>query len=327
MKKHRMIAALACCAPLLAGAQTNDKEPKAEGKAIIAIFSDVHTGFGSNNNDRGFTLDRSYLGYQYTLKNGLQFKAVMDVGQSDDVHDYERIAYIKNALITWKYKNLTLSGGLISTTQFKTQESFWGKRYVMKSFQDEYKFGSSADMGISLAYDFTPWFSADVILVNGEGYKKVQVNDGLQYGAGLTFTPLRGLTLRAYASYNEASDKTLEGITNWNLFAGYATGAFSLAAEYNSQTNARNIKDHDQSGCSVYSTVGVGKHVNLFGRWDYLTSKDHWNEAADGMTGVVGAEFKLGKYIKLTPNMRVWSPKADDAKKSYYAYLNCSFTI
>ena len=168
---------------------------------------------------------------------------------------------------------------------------------------------------------------ADVILVNGEGYKKVQVNDGLQYGAGLTFTPLRGLTLRAYASYNEASDKTLEGITNWNLFAGYATGAFSLAAEYNSQTNARNIKDHDQSGCSVYSTVGVGKHVNLFGRWDYLTSKDHWNEAADGMAGVVGAEFKLGKYIKLTPNMRVWSPKADDAKKSYYAYLNCSFTI
>ena len=170
MKKHRMIAALACCAPLLAGAQTNDNEPKAEGKAIIAIFSDVHTGFGSNNNDRGFTLDRSYLGYQYTLKNGLQFKAVMDVGQSDDVHDYERIAYIKNALVTWKYKNLTLSGGLISTTQFKTQESFWGKRYVMKSFQDEYKFGSSADMGVSLAYDFTPWFSADVILVNTCGF-------------------------------------------------------------------------------------------------------------------------------------------------------------
>ena len=136
MKKYRMIAALACCAPLLAGAQTNDNEPKAEGKAIIAIFSDVHTGFGSNNNDRGFTLDRSYLGYQYTLKNGLQFKAVMDVGQSDDVHDYERIAYIKNALVTWKYKNLTLSGGLISTTQFKTQESFWGKRYGQRQADD-----------------------------------------------------------------------------------------------------------------------------------------------------------------------------------------------
>lgn len=329
MNKKGILAALACALCLPVAAQDGNDGKEAGGKAIIAIYTDLHSGFGSRNNDRGFTLDRSYLGYQYSLKNGLEFKAVMDVGQSDDVHDYERIAYIKNAQVTWRHKGLTLSGGLISTTQFKTQESFWGKRYVMRSFQDEYKFGSSADMGISVAYKFTPWLSADVIVANGEGYKKVQVNDGLQYGAGVTVTPLEGLTLQAYASYNEAATDESEGITNWNVFAGYAHRSFSIGAEYNAQTNAKNIKGQDQSGCSVYSTIGLDKKgdISIFGRWDYLTSKEHWNNEADGMAGVLGAEFKIGKYIKLAPNVRIWSPKADNASNSYYAYLNCSFSI
>lgn len=328
MKRQWILALLAWGGFLLANAQTSaDDGQKAEGKAIITIHTNLHSGFGKQNDTRGFTLDRSYLGYQYTLKNGLEFKAVMDVGQSDDVNDYERIAYIKHAQVTWRHKGLTLCGGLISTTQFKTQESFWGLRYVMKSFQDEYKFGSSADMGISAAYKFTPWLSADVIIANGEGYKKLQVNDGLQYGAGVTLTPLEGLTLRGYVSYNEAAGDEEAGITNWNVFAGYACKAFSLGAEYNSQTNAKHMSDRDQSGCSVYSTIRLGKRVNLFGRWDYLTSRHDWNKDADGMAGVLGADFKFGKYIKLSPNVRVWSPKADGAGNEYFAYVNCSFSI
>ena len=45
------------------------------------------------------------------------------------------------------------------------------------------------------------------------------------------------------------------------------------------------------------------------------------------MTGLIGAEFKLGKYIKLAPNFRIKNPTADGAENSYYAYLNCSFSI
>ena len=111
------------------------------------------------------------------------------------------------------------------------------------------------------------------------------------------------------------------------MFAGYAHERFNIGAEYNYQTNSDNVKDQDQSGCSVYTTISLGRKVDLFGRWDYLTSKDDWNKADDGMAGVVGAEFKLGKYIKLAPNVRIWSPKADGVSNSYYAYLNCSFSI
>lgn len=318
------------CVAMPTFAESNpDKSESAEkkGAAIITIYSDVHSGFGHVNDERGFGLDRAYLGYQYNLPHGLQMKAVVDFGQSQDVGDYHRIGYIKNAQITWKQKGWTLNAGLISTTQFKLQEDFWGKRYVMKSFQDEYKFGSSADLAFSAAYQFNKVVAADVIVANGEGYKKVQVKDGLQYGAGVTVTPVKGLVIRAYGSFNEASEDNLKGITNLAAFVGYKNEAFSVAAEYNYQTNAKYVDNHDQDGISIYASAQLNKKIGLFGRWDRLSSKTDWNKADDGMAGMLGAEFKLGKYVKLAPNFRLWAPKADGGKLASYLYLNASFAI
>ena len=58
-----------------------------------------------------------------------------------------------------------------------------------------------------------------------------------------------------------------------------------------------------------------------------LSSEKDWNKDADGMAGMVGAEFKLGKYIKLAPNFRLWSPKTEGGKTASYVYLNASFAI
>ena len=171
-KRIWMLAAILACMSVTVMAQKSTEEP--QGKAIVQVFGNFHSGFGHEKNDRGFELDRRYLGYQYDLGKGVQIKGVMDIGQSDDVNDYHRIAYIKNAQFSWKTGNLTLNGGLISTTQFNMQEKFWGYRYVMKSFQDLYKFGNSADLGISASYKFNDCLSADAIVVNGEGYKKIQ---------------------------------------------------------------------------------------------------------------------------------------------------------
>lgn len=232
MKRMKFkVFALISCISISVCAQEGNVQTK--GKAIIQVFENFHTGFGYDNHDRGFELDRSYLGYQYNLGNGLEIKGVMDVGQSDDVNDYHHIAYIKNAQISWKTGKLTLNGGLISTTQFNMQEKFWGYRYIMKSFQDLYKFGSSADLGISASYQFANWLSADVLVVNGEGYKKIQKNDGLLYGMGATLTPVDGLFVRIYYGLNEGSDDDMEDKQNLAAFIGYKTEKFSLGAEYN----------------------------------------------------------------------------------------------
>lgn len=304
-----------------------EEKTKDKGKAIITIFSNLHSGFGSANNDRGFDLSRAYLGYQYNLSPNLQIKAIADFGKSNQINDHQRIGYLKNALISWKHNSWIINAGLISTTQFKLQEDFWEKRYIMKSFQDEYKFGSSADLGINVAYQFNKYISTDAIIVNGEGYKKIQVKDGLQYGGGFTISPIKELVIRAYASYNEATAKGDKGITNIATFAGYKNNAFSLAVEYNYQTNTDFVEKQNQSGVSVYTQTRIGKSVGVFGRWDYLTSKDKWNETDDGMQGIAGVEFKLGKNIKIAPNFRIWSPKQSEMNNQYYVYLNASFVL
>lgn len=326
MKMKFIVAGLLACIGIGAQAQ-NVKSEEPKGKAIVQMFGNFHTGFGENNDDRGFDLERSYLGYEYKLGNGLSLKGVMDIGKSSDVSDYQRIAYIKNAMVSWKKGDLTLSGGLISTTQFNFQEKFWDYRYIMKSFQDQYKFGNSADLGISAAYKFADWISADAIIVNGEGYKKVQKSDGLNYGAGLTMTPVKGFQIRLYGGLNEGAEDGKEDIVNMAAFMGYKCDKFSIGAEYNLMQNASNKKDADLSGYSIYATMNLSKESALYARFDDLYSKDDWNKAKDEQAAILGAQFKLGKYVKVAPNVRMAMPKADGAKENYSAFVNCYFGL
>lgn len=324
MKKNFIMAGLLSCIGITAQAQdTKKEEPK--GKAIVQVFGNFHTGFGSENDDRGFELERTYLGYEYKLVKGLSVKGVMDIAKSSDVSDYQRIAYIKNAMISWKIGNLTLNGGLISTTQFNFQEKFWGYRYVMKSFQDKYKFGSSADLGISAAYKFADWISADAIIVNGEGYKKIQKNDGLNYGFGVTVTPVKGFQIRLYGGVNESGEEGQKNVTNMAAFMGYKHDKFTIGAEYNYMMNASYKEGADQSGYSAFASVNLSKDISLYARFDDLISKNNWNIAKDESDAILGAQFKLGKYVKIAPNFRMVMPKADGAKNSYSAYINCYF--
>ena len=302
---------------------TKAEEPK--GKTIVQVFGNFHSGFGAEKNDRGFELERSYLGYEYKLNKGLSIKGVMDIGKSNDVSDYQRIAYIKNAMVSWKTDNFTLNGGLISTTQFNFQEKFWGYRYIMKSFQDQYKFGSSADLGISATYKFADWISADAIIVNGEGYKKVQKNDGLNYGLGITLAPVKGLQVRLYGGLNEDYEEGKKDIMNMAAFIGYKNDKFSIGAEYNQMKNANYKEGADQSGYSVYTTLNLNKKTALYARYDDLLSKNDWNKAKDESAAIVGAQFKLGKYVKIAPNFRMNMPKADGANNEYAAYISCFF--
>ena len=324
MKKTMIMAGLLACMGITAQAQdTKSEEPK--GKAIVQVFGNFHTGFGAENDDRGFELDRSYLGYEYKLGNGLSVKGVMDIGKSSDVSDYQRIAYIKNAMVSWKTGNLTLNGGLISTTQFNFQEKFWGYRYIMKSFQDQYKFGNSADLGISATYQFANWISADAIIVNGEGYKKLQKNDGLNYGLGVTLTPVKGLQIRLYGGLNESGEDGKKDIANLAAFVGYKHETFTIGAEYNQMWNASFKDDAGQNGYSIFVSAKLSQVTNLYARFDNLYSQNDWNISKDESAAILGAQFKVGKYVKIAPNFRMSMPKADGANNSYTAYVNCYF--
>ena len=326
MKTKLILAGVMACMGIWAQAQdTKTEEPK--GKAIVQVFGNIHADFEPDNHSVGFELERSYLGYEYNFGKGLSVKGVMDIGKSNDVSDYQRIAYIKNAMVSWKTGNLILNGGLISTTQFNFQEKFWGYRYIMKSFQDQYKFGNSADLGISVTYKFADWISADAIIVNGEGYKKIQVNNGFNYGLGLTLTPVKGFQVRLYGGYNDSGIEGTEGTINMVAFAGYKSDKFTIGAEYNHMLNASYTKGNDQFGYSVFGSVKVAKYAELYARFDDLYSNNDWNIKKDERAAILGAQFKLGKYVKIAPNLRMSMPKADGTSYEYSAYVNCYFGI
>ena len=324
MKAKFILAGILACMGIATQAQdVKTEEPK--GKAIVQMFGNFHTGFGENGKDLGFELERSYLGYEYKLNSNISVKGVMDIGKSSDVSDYQRIAYIKNAMVSWKKGNLTLNGGLISTTQFNFQEKFWGYRYIMKSFQDQYKFGNSADLGISAAYKFADWVSIDAIIVNGEGYKKIQKSCGMNYGLGATLTPVKGFQIRLYGGLNDSGEDGKAGTVNIAGFMGYKCKRFTLGAEYNHMLNASHKAGNDQFGYSVFGSVNVAKNADIYARFDDLYSKNDWNISKDEQAAIIGAQFKLGKYVKVAPNFRMSMPKADGAKNEYSAYVNCYF--
>ena len=326
-KFYTIILALLLWLPSAAqeGKTTESSTPK--GKVIISVFTNLHSGFGIANNERGFSLDRSYFGYEYNVGKGVSFKAVVDAGKSSKVDDIQRIVFIKNAQATWKNDRWNLNLGLISTTLFKVQEDFWNYRYMLMSFQDQYRFGSSADLGFSAAYKVANWLSMDGILVNGEGYKKIQFDDGMQFGVGATITPYKGFKFRLYGSINGAANDSASDTYNLATMAGYKNERFTVAAEYNLMKNTKHVENHDLSGISFYTTVKASNLIELFARYDQLFSKDDWNIASDEKAIITGLQFKVHKYVKIAPNFRMMIPSMTGAKNRCYAYISCFFGL
>lgn len=190
-----------------------------------------------------------------------------------------------------------------------------------------YKFGNSADLGISASYKFADWVSADAIIVNGEGYKKIQKGNGFNYGLGATLTPVKGLQIRLYGGLNDSGEREKADVVNMAGFIGYKNEKFSLGAEYNHMLNASGKEGSDQFGYSVFGSVNLPKNVSLYARFDDLYSTDNWNISKDEQAAIIGAQFKLGKYVKIAPNFRVNIPKAEGAENKYSAYVSCYFGL
>lgn len=295
------------------------------GSPIVTLFANVHTGIGSANEEAGFELERSYLGYAFRVTKELSGKVIFDIGPSKvEGSDLERIAYVKNAMLSWQIGNLTLDFGLVPLVQFNIQEKFWGYRYIRKSFQDEYKFNSSADMGVIGKYKFTPWLSADLNFINGEGYKKINRDNHFRYGAGITLTPYKNLLFRIYGDRYNGNGGESKDQYSAALFLGYRNKRFHAGAEYNRLFNAGFNDEQNRTGYSAYTSVNLSSKFTLFVRYDRLSSS-HNDSPDDQQFGLAGLQYSPNKYLRLSPNYRIKSPGA--GKNASYLYLNVYFNL
>lgn len=326
MKRKSKLMIMAMAALILGGASMAQEQSSSKGKPIITIFGDAGVGFADGEiNALGFNLERAYLGYDYRFDDRWSAKVVYDMGRGDDTK-LQRLGYVKNAELDYKNGNLSVKIGLTGTSQFNFQEKFWGYRYVAKSFQDENKWGSSADLGISAAYKFGSILSADLSVFNGEGYKKVQADDQLLYGLGVTATPLKGLSLRMYGEAKTARDTVAQYTAAF--FAGYKCKAFRLGVEYNMQLNHGSTAHRDIQGLSLYGSGRLSDQFDAYARFDYGTSSadDAWCFAQDGTMILVGVDYHNCKLFSISPNVR-FTQDADGNKKSVYACVSAKVNL
>ncbi len=300
----------------------SQEEFKPSGKPEARIFMNYHTTFMDGDSKNEFALDRAYLGYQYTFSENWNAKVVYDVGNPKDDGSFELTAFLKNAYVAYQKDKLSLSFGMIGTTSFKTQESSWGYRYVAKSFMDENKFASSADLGISLFYQFNSFLSADIILINGEGYKQLEKDSIFNAGIGVSADLSESLSLRAY--YETSTDETeeLKRESIAAFFVGYNIEKFSLGGEYVYQTNNNQTEGNDMDGFSFYGTFRL-KKINVFARFDKMISKDNWNTSLDGESIILGGEYSPLKNIKIAPNYRHFNATDSGTDDADYIFVSC----
>lgn len=310
-------------------AQSKDAsgEFKAFGKPFVKIFTNYHSSFYDGENANVFEITRAYFGYEYNFSKEFSGKLTLDV-RNPGSGSLQQTAYLKTAYLQYKKDGLSIGLGLLGLVQFKEQEEVWGYRYIYKSFQDEHKYNSSADLGMIVAYDFSDQFSMDFSLTNGEGYKTVVVDSIFRTGFGATLKPVKDFVFRAYYDFIKKLGVSQQSIA---LFAGYTGKDLSLGAEYNRFLNAKNATDKNLNGYSFYSTFTTKNKSKIFARFDLLNSNEisgnNWNLNKDGSLIILGYEFSPVKGVKISPNYQGWNPK-DDAKKMTSAfYLNLEIKL
>jgi hypothetical protein len=304
------------------------------GKPVARIFGNFHSGLTAANNNAVFEIDRALLGYSYQMSSSLSAAVVVDIGSPGDESVYamvKRYAYFRNAYINYKQGDFSFSFGIIGMNHFKVQESFWGYRYLKKSFADQYKFGQSVDLGIAASYKINDLFSADAAIVNGEGYSQLQQDNQFEYTAGLTFQLPEKLTGRVFANFGPSENKAK---MVYAAFLGYhLSPKLSLGGEYNLLNNYRYIENRNQYGFSFYSTYKLKESWKAFARYDLLKSNlsegesTPWNLAKDGTALIAGIEKQVNKQLKLSLNYQDWYPTAANLENSAYVYLNVEFKL
>ena len=324
-------------------AQKSSEDFKPSGKATGKVFWNYHYDMTSGETqESSFEIKRAYFGYKYNLSKAFTASLTFDVGKNEGGSDYT--AYLKKAQLEWKLSDqVKLAMGMIGLVQFNDQEKFWGYRYLMKSFQDQYGFGSSADLGLKANFKLSKQLSANVFIVNGEGYKKVQDDFGQQkVGGNLVLKLDNGLSAKVYFDSNSFKfDKSGDGteiadttsISTIATFIGYKADKFRIGAEFSQMFNGKKYskpaENQDLYGYSAYATYIINKKVEVFGRFDHLESNrlsgadTAWNYSKDGDALVAGIQYAPVKGIKMSLNYQGW--KFEDSDKNTEAILLLNF--
>ena len=202
--------------------------------------------------------------------------------------------------------------------------------------QDEHKFGPSADLGVNAEFKISKTLIANLFLVNGEGYKNLQDEDGNQrFGMNLIYNPSKKLTAKFY--YDTHASENSKSLNNIAFFAGYKSDSWRIGAEYNKMENGANYKtaidDHNLDGISFYGSYVFNNKVEIFARFDEISSNiltgqgNSWNFNNDGALLIFGAQYIAAKGVRFSVNSRNFNYINDAIEDPSLIYFNAEFKL
>ncbi|MCD6202228.1 MAG: hypothetical protein J7K46_10530 [Bacteroidales bacterium] len=298
---------------------------------IGTVFSHFRTSL--NADETAFDVTRAYLGFDSHISRYFSVVLILDIGSPEDLSEssgIKRYAFFKNAALKYKKDQLAINFGIIDMLQFKVQEKFWAHRYIYKSFLDEYRFGSSADIGAQAIYRFNDRITGDLTFSNGEGSSKLQIDNFYKTGIGISLTPSKKIIFRTYYSFIGTKDVFQNTIS---LFAGCTFQNLQAGGEFNYQFNTDHKKDRDKWGYSAYALYNFSKKWQVFGRWDWLTSSKlngniyGWNYTHDGSSLILGIQFSPVTKVNIALDYRDWYPYPQNPKNNSFVFLNLEYKI
>ena len=305
-----------------------------EGKPSVKVFSNFNYNLTTVEGEtafKEFEIKRAYLGYQYNFDDKLSAKITFDVG-ADDGSIYT--AFLKIAALNWKANDkLTLNFGQVGTKNFKFQEKSWGNRYVAKSVQDEHKWASSADAGLTADYKLSNKIIIDAQILNGEGHKSPQGTNGLlRGGVGISFTMNNRIAFRLHKDINpgkvtQASipEDPIIGSASQHintLAIAYTGNNFDLGVEKANMMNALNMLDNRKDLLSVFGNYTLSEKYSFFVRYDNVTSKEDWDLANDGNYTVFGIARQMTKGVRLSFNIQSWTAAEENEEAERRLFTN-----
>jgi len=309
---------------------SQNEEFKASGSAFALIFANYHQGItDAASQESAFELVRGYIGYEYNFSPNFYAKINLDIGSPEDLSEFakeRRYAYFKNAYLRYTKNKIKVEFGLIGLKQFKLMEQVWERRYLMKTLADEYKLGSSADLGANLNYTFSDVWDADFTIMNGEGYNNIQTDGIFKYALGTTLKLPENFTSRLHYdfTYNERLQST------YHIFISYDfSGKANLGGEGIYRTNDGWNDGRERFGYSLYGKYNLkNERFQLFARYDWISSnrldqeENPWNLSNDGSAIKAGIQFTPIKNIKMALNYHDWVPYAANGETKGFIFLD-----
>jgi len=213
-----------------------------------------------------FDIDRVYLNFKTKIDDTFSARITTDVGRTNDK---KLELFLKYAYLQVKASDdIKVRFGSAGNPQVGFSDKFWGQRWLAKSFTDQEKILSSADVGVhALGEHADGLFGWSTALVNGEGYGNPEADAAKAAELRLTVDPLHGdikLPISIFASRDVFTHEDIDPTTTLVASIGFAQEYVDVWGEYVTDTTG----ELDGAGLSTNMVAKVPDLFNVVVRYD-----------------------------------------------------------